>query len=642
MSAQKKKTASPKKGRRSTKKKPKAAAKQPWTLKRLFMWLATVAIWAGLLLAAILAYYAYDLPDVDKATAVERRPGLTLLSANGNVIATSGDLYGEAIQISDLPDYLPQAVMATEDRRFYNHFGLDVIGLGRAIIANIASGKIRQGGSTLTQQVAKNLFLSPERSIKRKVQELLLAFWLEHKFTKDQIFTLYLNRVYFGAGTYGVEAAAQKYFSKSARNLSLYESALIAGLLKAPSKYNPRSNPDLAKERTAVVLSNMVNAGYLTQAQARAAQKHKERIISAAKPHKSGRYFADWVMEQVDDFVGPMNTDLTVITTLDLELQKMAERKTRDFLRKNAKKRNVEQAAVVALAPDGAVRAMIGGRDYGQSQFNRATQAQRQPGSAFKPFVFLAGVERGMGADDTLKDGPFSIGKWKPRNYSKTYQGVVTLRTALADSINTIAAQIGQKVGFEKITDTAHRLGITSPLKAQPAITLGASEVNLLELTAAYGPFANGGFGVFPFGIESIKDASGRILYQRSGGGTGRIVKEGHIREMNDMMKAVMQTGTGQKANFERSLGGKSGTSQSFRDAWFIGYSADLILGVWMGNDNEKPMKRVSGGDLPAILWGQIMRTAHESIPQKPLPGDEAPEVVEQVKGFFERLFGGD
>lgn len=642
MSAQKKKKATPKKVAKKNRTKGPQKASPRWTIKRVLMWGATLGIWGGLLLGAILAYYAYDLPDVDKAMAVERRPGLSILSAQNTVIATSGDLYGEAIQITDLPDYLPQAVMATEDRRFYSHFGMDLIGLARALVTNIMSGQIRQGGSTLTQQVAKNLFLSPERSLKRKVQELLLAFWLEHKFTKDQIFTLYLNRVYFGAGTYGVEAAAQKYFSKSARRLSLYESALIAGLLKAPSKYNPRSNPKLAEERTAVVLSNMVNAGYLTKAQAENAKKHKNRIINGARPHKSARYFADWIMQQVDDFIGPLNTDLTVYTTLDMNLQKIAERKTRALLKKYAKKRNVQQAGVVALAPDGAVRAMVGGRNYSRSQFNRATQAQRQPGSAFKPFVFLAGVENGMEADDLVKDAPFSIGKWKPRNYSGKYLGDITLSTALAESINTASARIGQKVGFAKVVDTAHRLGITSSLKAQPAITLGAGEVNLLELTAAYGPFANGGFGVFPYGIERITDASGRILYERSGGGTGRIIKERHIHEINKMMKAVMQTGTGKKANFDRSLGGKSGTSQSFRDAWFIGYSADLVLGVWMGNDNEQPMKQVSGGDLPAVLWGQIMQAAHETIAQKPLPGDTPPEVVDQVKGFFERLFGGE
>jgi len=630
-----------KKNTRAKSKKTEKPIKQPWSLKRLLMWLATLGVWGCVLVGAILAYYAYDLPDVDKATAVDRRPGLTLLSADGKVIATSGDLYGEAIQIDDLPDYLPQAVMATEDRRFYNHLGVDVIGLGRALITNIMSGRVRQGGSTLTQQVAKNLFLSPERSIKRKVQELLLAFWLEHKFTKDQIFTLYLNRVYFGAGTYGVEAAARKYFSKSARHLSLYESALIAGLLKAPSKYNPRANPKLAEQRTAIVLQNMINAGYLTKSQASQAKKHKNRVINAAKPHKSGRYFADWVMEQVRDYVGPINKDLTVVTTLDMGLQKLAEEKMRKLLDKNAKKKRVSQTAIVALAPDGAVRAMVGGRNYAQSQFNRATQARRQPGSAFKPFVFLAGIEHGLSATTQMKDAPFSIGKWKPRNYSGKYLGDITLKKAMAESVNTVAAKVGQKVGFRRVVETAHKLGITSDLKAHPSIALGSSEVTLLELTAAYGPFANGGFGVFPFGIESIRQANGHHLYERTGGGSGRIVSPRHIAELNKMMKEVMITGTGKKANFNRSLGGKSGTSQSFRDAWFVGYSADLVLGVWMGNDNEKPMKKVSGGALPAVLWGQIMKAAHQDIPPKALPGDAAPEPVEKVKGFFESLFGG-
>jgi len=532
--------------------------------------------------------------------------------------------------------------MATEDRRFYNHFGVDVIGLARAVVTNVMSGRVKQGGSTLTQQVAKNLFLSPERSLKRKVQELLLALWLEHKFTKDQIFTLYLNRVYFGAGTYGVESAAQKYFSKSARRLSLYESALIAGLLKAPSRYNPSANPKLAAERTAVVLMNMVNAGYLTKTQADQAKRHKNRVISSAKPHRHGRYFADWVMDQVRDYVGPAKKDLTVVTTLDMGLQKQAEAQVRKMLDRNASKKRVSQTAVVALAPDGAVRAMIGGRSYAKSQFNRATQARRQPGSAFKPFVFLTGIERGLSASTVMKDEPFSVGSWKPRNYSGKYLGDISLERAFADSINTVAVKVAKKVGFSRVVETAHRLGITSDLKAHPSIALGSSEVTLLELTAAYGPFANGGFGVFPFGIETITEANGQVLYQRTGGGTGRVVAPNHIAELNKMMTAVMVTGTGKKANINRKVGGKSGTSQGFRDAWFVGYSADLMLGVWMGNDNEKPMNKVSGGSLPAQLWGQIMATAHESKSPKPLPGDIAPKAVEKVKGFFERLFSQD
>jgi penicillin-binding protein 1A len=342
----------------------------------------------------------------------------------------------------------------------------------------------------------------------------------------------------------------------------------------------------------------------------------------------------------VRDYIGPVNKDLTVVTTLDMGLQKIAEDKLYNIVSKA--RQNVTQGAVVALAPDGAVRAMVGGVSYANSQFNRATQARRQPGSAFKPFVFLAGVEQGLKASSKMRDEPFSIGNWKPRNYSGKYLGNITLEKAMAESVNTISARIAQKAGFAKVVDTAHRLGITSDLKAHPSIALGASEVNLLELTAAYGPFANGGFGVFPFGIESIKDATGRILYQRTGGGTGRVVAASHVGEINKMMKAVMTIGTGKKANINRAVAGKSGTSQSFRDAWFVGYSADLVLGVWMGNDNESPMRKVSGGGLPAVLWGQIMGAALETVPPKPLPGDTPPEAVEQVKGFFERLFGGD
>lgn len=638
----------PPKNKKHTKKEPTKAVpppqKQPKRsfLKKLIMWGLTLTIWVSIGLAGILAFYAYDLPDVDVATSVERRPGITVLANNGQVLSSGGDLYGHAVQVSELPNSLIQAVLATEDRRFYDHFGFDIIGFSRALVTNIAAGRLRQGGSTLTQQVAKNLFLTPERSIKRKAQELLLALWLEHQFSKDQILTLYLNRVYLGAGTYGVEAAAQKYFQKSARHLSLYESALIAGLLKAPSRYNPAASPKNSAERTAVVLQNMVNAGYINQAQAKQAQANKQRVIQSARPHKIGQHFADWVMGQVDDYTGPIQGDVVVHTTLDFDLQKEAELQVRRLLNQHSKKRNVTQAAVIAMTPEGAITTMVGGYNYARSQFNRATQAQRQPGSAFKPFVYLAGLEAGLAPDDLMRDEPFAIGDWQPRNYTGQYQGDVTLSHALAQSINTVAVKVARHAGVPKVAAAAQRLGITSPLNNHPSLALGTSEVSLLELTAAYAPFANGGFGTFPHAITHITDSQGNILYQRQGGGSGRIIDPKPLGQINRMMQEVINQGTGKNVNFDWPLAGKSGTSQDFRDAWFVGYSHDVVLGVWMGNDNERPMKNVSGGSLPATLWGTLMRYAHQGAVPKPLIGTEEPEPLRGVKSFFQRLFGGD
>lgn len=603
------------------------------------MWLATLSIWGALGIGVIVAWYAYDLPDVEQAMEVDRRPGLTLMSADHKVIASSGDLYGEAVQVKNLPASLLQAVMATEDRRFYDHFGIDVIGIGRAMITNVMAGGIRQGGSTLTQQVAKNLFLTHERSLKRKVQEVLLALWLEQKFTKDQIFTLYLNRVYFGSGTYGVEAAAQKFFEKPARALSLYESAMIAGLLKAPSKYNPRANPEAARDRTGVVLQNMVNAGYLTPAQARTAKAQKDKVIRSVRTHKRGRYFADWVMTQVDDYIGPLKEDLIVTTTLDLGLQAISERRLEPMMANKARQSRATEAALIALAPDGAVRAMIGGRSYRASQFNRATQAKRQPGSAFKPFVYLSALEKGYRPHSTVVDEPIKIGNWQPKNYGHTYRGEITLSEALAQSVNTVAARLGQEVGYKTVAKTAQRLGITSPLSPTPALSLGASEVSLLELTAAYGPFANGGYGVFPYGIEKITTRAGDVLYQRDGAGLGRIIAENHVHDMNRMMSRVISHGTGKKAQSSIPVAGKTGTSQGFRDAWFVGYSKDLVLGIWMGNDNETPMKEVGGSSYPAELFADIMTDAHKGMAPKPLVPKAPAQIADKVENFLGRLF---
>ncbi|MGE5146214.1 MAG: transglycosylase domain-containing protein [Candidatus Eiseniibacteriota bacterium] len=586
----------------------------------LFRWGLTAAVWGIIAGIGIVAYYAHDLPDIRTLDAGTRRPMITLLDRNGQPFMTFGDNYGQVVSLKQVPVALPEAIIATEDRRFYDHFGLDPIGIVRALVVNTIHGTVRQGGSTITQQLAKNLFLSPERTIKRKVQETLLALWLEQRFSKSQILTIYLNRVYLGAGSYGVDAAAHRYFNKPARSLTLYESAVIAGLLRAPSRYNPANHPEAAADRAAQVLANMVDAGYIDAAQAKKAES--QGIKAERGPEDMGyRFFADWVLHDVADYIGHTETDLTVRTTFDPAMQRAADAKVDAVLTTEGPKRKATQAALVALDPDGAVRAMVGGRDYRDSQFNRATQALRQPGSAFKPFVFLAALEAGIGADDHFTDAPLKIGNWSPHNFGDHYYGDVTLREAVARSLNSVAVRVSERVGRRQVIKVARRLGITSPMANDSSIALGTSEVTPLELTAAYASFANEGWGVLPYAIVEVRDAHNKVLYKRRGSGTGRVIAEKDAAEMNDLLRAVIAWGTGRGANIGRPAAGKTGTSQDFRDAWFVGYTPDLVTGVWVGNDDSAPMKNVTGGSLPAEIWKGFMSEALKGVPPRNLPG---------------------
>ena len=596
----------------------------------LLRWFATLLIWAVVAATAVVAYYAYDLPDVSNLAAVTRRPSVTLVGADGQSFASFGDLYYDAVPLKEMPPYLPKAVLATEDRRFYEHIGIDPLGMLRALIEDIRTGHIRQGGSTITQQLAKNVFLTPERTVKRKVQEILLALWLEHKFSKDQILAIYLNRVYLGAGTFGVEAAAHKYFGKSAREVSLYEAAVLAGLLKAPSRFNPAANPDLTADRATQVLLGMVDAGFLTPEGAVAAEKAREELKPASVAAWRGRYFADWAMDQVRDLLGYVDRDVVVVTTFDPLQPRIAEGVVASMLDKEGKKLDVSQGALVALAPDGAVRALVGGRDYRGSQFNRAVQALRQPGSAFKPFVYVAGLEAGYDADSVFNDAPISIADWHPNNYDDKYYGRVPLHEGLARSLNSVTAQLAEKVGVQHVVDVAHRLGITSELRPDLSLALGTSEVSLLELTAAYGGFANGGKGVWPYGILEIHDRDGRVLYHRTGSGPGAVMTQQEASTMVQMMSEVIAYGTGKGAAIGRPAAGKTGTTQDYRDAWFIGFTPDLIAGVWVGNDDGTPMKKVTGGRLPAHIWHDFMVAALVDTP---------PHEFSQPPSLFERIF---
>ena len=627
-------------------KRPKKQGPKRKIWSRLLIWAVTLGIWVGIAVLGVVAYYAVDLPDLDQTgMTTTRRAAVVLQAGNGETFAAYGDIYGEPLSIDQMSPYIPQAVMATEDRRFYHHFGVDPIGLARALWVNLRAGHTVQGGSTITQQLAKNLFLKPDRNLKRKIQEALMALWIEHRFTKDQILTIYLNRVYLGSGTYGVDAAARRYFEVSARDTSLYQSAMLAGLLKAPSHYSPLNDAEAGHARTVDVLNNMVAAGMIDAKQAEmAALNGAVQMVHRAPP--AGHYFADWVKSIVDNMAEVQGHDIVVKTTLDLNLDRSAENDLKALIQANGAKSDLTQGAVVVLSPDGAVRTMVGGKDYDDSQFNRATQALRQPGSSFKPFVYLAGMESGLGPDDTMEDAPISLGGWSPGNYNGKYEGTKTLRQAFAQSTNTIAVRVLEHVGPKRVIEAAHRLGITSDLRPDASLALGTSEASPLEMTTAYTPFANGGVGVTAYGITEIDDSQGHVLFKRTGGGLGQVIAAEPLAKMHDLMSAVVNDGTGKGARLDRPVAGKTGTTQDYRDAWFLGYTADYVGGVWLGNDDQRnAMKKVTGGGLPAQLWKQVMTTAHKGLPPRPLVEAEAgtaepPPQQDTIGGLINSILG--
>jgi penicillin-binding protein 1A len=588
-------------------------------------WTLVLGIWAGIAGAALVAWYGAQMPSVANWEVPDRPPNVRILSVDGQLVANRGMTGGEALGLHEMSPYIPQAVMAIEDRRFYSHFGVDPIGLARAMVANVTSGSFSQGGSTLTQQLAKNLFLKPDRTIERKVQEVLLALWLEHRHSKDEILEMYLNRVYFGSGSYGVEAASRRYFGKSAREVTLPEAALLAGLLKAPSRLSPARDPEAASARAGIVLAAMREQGLIDQA-AMAGAIDTPAQRAPAYWTGSEHYVADKVMNELPGLVGEVATDLIVETTVDLTLQTFAENSIRRLVDENRESAHVSQGVLVALDNTGAVRAMVGGYDYANSQFDRATEARRQPGSAFKPFVFMAALERGLTPETVRPDAPVRIGKWQPANFNDKYFGDVTLTQALAKSLNSVAVRLVSEVGHKRVIEAAYRLGIESELQKNASIALGTSEVTPLELTAAFVPFANGGFRPFVHFIEKVSTPTGEVLWQRRSAGIPRVVSADVVAGMNRMMARTLDEGTARKAAFGWPAAGKTGTTQSSRDVWFVGYTANLTTGVWFGNDDGSPTKNLTGGSLPAIAWHDFMRAAHDGLAMRDLPGaDRAP-----------------
>lgn len=604
----------PKKRTRSKSKKPKTI------MGFLFKWGIVFSLWAGIIGAVMLLWFAAELPQITRSATFDYKPSITIMDANNNVLLRYGETKGETLSIKDIPNNLIYAVLATEDRRFYQHFGIDLIGLARAMAVNLYHGHVVQGGSTITQQLAKNLFLSHERTLKRKVQEALLAIELERTLSKDEILAAYLNRVYLGSGTYGVEAAAKRYFNKPVQDLSLQESALLAGLLKAPSRYSPLNDPKAARERTDVVISAMIDAGFITRDDVKGLLLlPRHETIQSGQSH---RYFTDWVINGLDDIIGAPGEDITIYTTLNLATQRVLGTAIRKTIDTHGKEAAMTQGAGIIMRPDGAVIAMVGGYDYGQSQFNRITQAKRQPGSAFKPFVYLTALNKGWRPGDEILDAPLTNdeGEYRPDNFANEYLGTVTLEEALASSLNTAALRLAKEVGLHDIQTTARTLGIISPLANDLSISLGSSALSPLELSTAYATIANEGHLTFPYAITKITGEDGELYYERpSYERTKKVMRRAPLRDITAMLKSVTKQGTGGAAYLEPYAAGKTGTSQNYRDAWFAGFTDGIIGVIWFGNDDNTPMNGITGGRYPAQVWRTAISAAQtELTPYQP------------------------
>ena len=595
----------------------------------------TLMIMGGLLLV----YIVSTLPSIGKLQEVKKPPAITVETADGRIVATYGDVYGTYVPYKKLPKHLIEAVIATEDRRFFVHHGVDLLGIARAMVMNLYHGRVVQGGSTVTQQLAKNLFLTPRRSIERKLQEVLIAFWLEGRYTKEEIMAIYLNRVYLGGGTFGVDAASRRYFNKPAAELNLLESAIIAGVLKAPARFAPTANVERAKDRATIVLNNMVDAGFIKPKEMQEALASFKKDELKTVEGNSARYFTDWVVDGLQQLIGNTEADLVVVTTLDPKLQEYARDAVENIVATEGPKKRVSQGALVAMTPDGAVKAMVGGTSYATSQYNRAAQAKRQPGSVFKLFVYLAALEAGYTPLSTVVDAPIEIQVgtkiWSPDNFSSgEYQGEMAMVDALRQSLNTVSVRLSQYAGLENVANMAMRLGIPD-VPAYSSIALGAVEATLVELTGAYAHLANDGNKVVPYGVLSVRTTKGEEIYKRETPSPEPLLAKSTVEMMNYMLLRVVQAGTGTRAAIGRPAAGKTGTSSDYKDAWFIGFTPQLVVGTWVGNDDNKKMLRVTGGSLPAGIWHDFMLKAMQG--QKPLA---IPNSQGSNEGTLPWLFG--
>jgi penicillin-binding protein 1A len=553
---------------------------------------------------------------------------VTFLDRFGKEIGRRGIVLNDSVPLEEIPDSLIKATLSTEDRRFFSHFGIDFFGTFRAMVENARAGGVVQGGSTLTQQLAKNLFLTNERSLSRKIKEAYLALWLEANLSKQEILKLYLDRAYMGGGVFGVTAASEFYFNKNVRELTLAESAMLAGLYKAPTKYAPHINLPAARARANEVLSNMVQANFLTEGQVIGARRNPALAVDRSQ-EQLPEYFLDWALEEVKKLARrypalARDRIVTVRTTLDPALQRQADLAVETVLRENGKLRDASEAAMVSMIPDGAVVAMVGGSSYGESQFNRAVNALRQPGSSFKPFVYMTAFMNGYSADSVVSDRPVWIGNWSPKNYSRSYRGAVTLKTALTKSINTIPVILSLDFGRQKIIDTAYRMGLTHELENSVSLPIGSSEVSVIDMASSYAVFANGGMKAPAYAVLEIKNSAGEVLYRRERDEppAERVLPEDKVEEMNEILVNVVEAGTARRAQIDGVVAaGKTGTTNAYRDAWFVGYTGNFATAVWFGNDDFTSTRRVTGGSLPAMAWQKYNAFAHNGIELARMPG---------------------
>lgn len=590
------------------------------------------------MLIGLLASATVTLPGLPGGAAlpplppIERAPQVVFVDRNGARIGVRGGRYGPAVDIRSLPAHVPAAFVAIEDRRFYSHPGFDAAGIARAAAANLAEGGIAQGGSTITQQVARLLFLNQDKTLERKAREVALAVQLERAFTKPQILGLYLSRINFGKGAWGLEAAAWRYFNKPASRLTVREAAMLASIPKSPTGYNPVDQPARNAERTKLVLDAMVETGALPAKGRAAALKETPRVWTRA-PEASAQYFVDWMDAQARRRAGSVKQDLVVETTLDLPLERSAEDALRGGVSRGAAQ-GVQQGAVVVLDGSGAVRALVGGTDHLTAPYNRATDARRQPGSAFKPFVWLAALEAGRTPDSEVVDEPVTLEGWSPANYEPGFLGAMSLETALARSINTVAASLADEVGRDTVASTARRLGISTPIPTTPAMALGSGVVTPMDMAESYGAFATGGRQMEAWGVSRIRTAGGRVVWSRPAPAAPKqVIDNPALSDLNRMMRQVVSTGTGTRAALpSRDLAGKTGTTSAYQDAWFAGYTGGIVTVVWLGRDDNRPMTGVSGGSLPAEVWRNVMSAAVKRLPSGPIPaGPPPPELPPDV-----------
>ncbi|MGD9965103.1 MAG: PBP1A family penicillin-binding protein [Hyphomonadaceae bacterium] len=621
--------------------------KHPRNVREAAVWSGWAAGGVVALIVGFFFFVTWGMPSTDDLWEARNGQSITFLDRNGHVILREGAQNAPPVDLATLPPYVAQAFVAIEDRRFYDHFGVDFGGMMRAGAENLRAGRVVQGGSTITQQLAKNLFLTHERSWRRKAQEIAMAIWLEGRFTKDEILALYLSRVYFGAGAYGIEAAAERYFDRPARELTLLQSAMIAGLVKAPSRLNPaRQDIAAARDRATVVLDEMVSMGFISAAEREAALQ-EELVISRRNPAGVLSYYRDWIDPLLNDVIGQQRDDFIIETTIDIAAQRAAAEAVEIVLAEQGEARRVSQAAALVLDDEGGVRVMVGGRDYDVSQFNRATQARRQPGSSFKYFIYLAAMENGLTPWSVREDAPITIyiegqEPWSPGNYTGEYHGPTELTRAFALSFNMVAIRVANEVGGQNVIDVARRLGVTSPLHNYHSLALGAQEITLLEMTQAYGAMAAEGYSIEAHGVARIRRAnSNETMWSFRQRDRARVIDDRPMRYMNYMMRRVVDAGTGTAARIQgRQIGGKTGTGNDYRDAWFIGFAPGMVGGVWVGNDTFTETARVTGGSLPADIWARFMPTALRNTPirelQMPrqddydvgLPDPETPELT--------------